>query len=79
MGSAPRLPFLSTSLLDCDRDLSVRVNRLLQAAPIASARPSKTRPLLRAASFLFVGCLAALLIAPSTLFLVHELLELLLH
>ena len=79
MGSGPRLPFLSTSLLDCDRDLSVRVNRLLQAAPIASARPSKTRPLLSAASFLLAGCLAALLLAPPTLSLVHELLELLVH
>jgi hypothetical protein len=35
--------------------------------------------LLRAAGFLFAGCLAALLLAPPTLSLVHELLELLLH
>ncbi len=79
MGSGPRLPFLSTSLLARDRDLSVRVNRLLRAAPVTPARPSKTRPLLLAASFLFAGCLAALLLAPPTLSLVHELLELLLH
>ena len=79
MGSGPRLPFLSTSLLARDRDLSARVNRLLQAAPITPALPSKTRPLLRAASFLFAGCLAALLFAPPTLSLVHELLERLLH
>ena len=79
MGSAPRLPFLSTSLLARDRDLSVRVNRLLRAAPVTPARPSKTRPLLRGASFLFACCLAALLLAPPTLSLVHELLELLLH
>jgi len=79
MGSGPRLPFLSTSLLACDRDLSVRVNRLLQAAPIAPAPPSNALPLLRAARFLFAGCLAALLLAPPTLSLVHELLELLLH
>jgi Zn-dependent protease with chaperone function len=79
MGSGPRLPFLSTSLLARDRDLFARVNRLLQAAPITPALPSKTPPLLRAASFLFAGCLAALLLSPPTLSLVHELLELLLH
>ena len=79
MGSGPRLPFLSTSLLARDRDLAVRVNRLLRAAPVTPALPSKTRPLLLAASFLFAGCLVALLIAPPTLSLVHELLELLLH
>jgi hypothetical protein len=79
MGTAPRLPFLSTSLLARDRDLAVRVNRLLRAVPVTPARPSKTRPLLRAASFLFACCLAALLLAPPTLSLVHELLELLLH
>jgi len=79
MGSGPRLPFLSTSLLDCDRDLSLRVNRLLQAVPIAPARPSNMRLMLRAASFLCAGCIAAVLLAPPTLSLVHELLELLLH
>jgi beta-lactamase regulating signal transducer with metallopeptidase domain len=79
MGSAPRLPVLSTSLLACDRDLSARVDRLLHAAPIAPSRNWKPQLGLRTAGFLLVGVLAALLLAPSALSSVHELLELLLH
>jgi beta-lactamase regulating signal transducer with metallopeptidase domain len=80
MGSAPRMPYLSTALLACDRDLSARVGRLLQAMPIARAasKPAHHR-LPTATAFLLVGCLAALLVAPSALSSVHELLELLLH
>jgi Zn-dependent protease with chaperone function len=79
MGSAPRLPFLSTSLLACDRDLSARVNRLLQASPIAPARFAPTQARLRTISLLLGAGVAALLLAPSALPLVHELLELFLH
>jgi hypothetical protein len=79
MGSAPHLPFLSTSLLASDRDLSARVDRLLHAAPIAPPQTPKFQFLLRTAGFLLAGCLAALLLAPTTLPFVHELLELLLH
>lgn len=79
MGSGPRLPFLSTSLLACDRDLSARVDRLLQARRIAPVPARSAEPRLRAASFLLAGCLAALLAAPATLSVVHELLEFLLH
>jgi Zn-dependent protease with chaperone function len=79
IGSAPRLPFLSTSLLACDRDLSARVNRLLHVAPITfrCSRPAPHH--LRNVSFLLAGCLAALLLAPFALSTVHELLELFLH
>lgn len=79
MGSAPRLPILSTSLLACDRDLSARVERLLHPAPVISPQPSRTKPMLRGAALLLAGSLAALLLAPSTLSLVHELLELFIH
>jgi Zn-dependent protease with chaperone function len=79
MGSAPRLPFLSTSLLACDRDLSARVDRLLLADPRTPPCPSKTRLRLQGAGLLFAVYLAALLLAPSALSSVHELLELLLH
>jgi len=78
MGSGPRLPSLSTSLLACDRDLSARVERLLH--PVAPAPPaSKPAHHLRTAAFLLAGCLTAILLTPSALSSVHELLELLLH
>jgi beta-lactamase regulating signal transducer with metallopeptidase domain len=79
MGRGPRLPFLSTSLLACDRDLSARVDRLLETPPVIPARTLEARPALRTAGVLLVGCIAALLATPATLSVVHELLELLLH
>jgi hypothetical protein len=78
MGSAPRLPFLYTSLLACDRDLSARVDRLLQA-PVTRPHIRPAQHPLRAAGLLLVGGLPAFLLAPSILSSVHELLELLLH
>ncbi len=79
LGTAARLPYLSTSLLACDRDLSARIDRLLHLAPITfcCARPAPHR--LRSVSFLLAGCLAALFLAPAALSSVHELLELFLH
>jgi hypothetical protein len=79
MGAGPRLPVLSTSLLACDRDLSARVDRLLRAAPIAPAHSIPAHHRLRIGGFLLAGCIAALLLAPSALSSVHELLEILLH
>jgi Zn-dependent protease with chaperone function len=75
MGAAPRLPFLSTSLLACDRDLSARVNRLLRIAPSAPARSRHYQVLLRMGGLLFASGFAALLSFPVTLTVVHELLE----
>ena len=84
MGSAPRLPILSTSLLASDRDLSARVDRLLRvssatpATPPAPARTSwQAKSLLRSAAFALAASLFAILLAPPTLSAVHELLELL--
>jgi hypothetical protein len=79
LGSSPPLPYLSTSLLACDRDLSARVDRLLHAMPIARAASEPAHRRLPTAGFLVAGCLAALLLAPSALSSVHELLELLIH
>jgi Zn-dependent protease with chaperone function len=79
MGSSPPLPYLSTSLLACDRDLCARVDRLLHATPIASAASEQGRHRLRTVGFLLAGCLAGFLLVPSALSSVHELLELLLH
>jgi Zn-dependent protease with chaperone function len=80
MGTASHLPHLSTSLLACDRDLSVRVNRLLQGVPnaLAAAKPAPHHRM-RTAAFLLAGGVAALVLAPFVLSSVHELLELLLH
>jgi Zn-dependent protease with chaperone function len=79
MGSGPRLPFLSTSLLACDRDLSARVDRLLRAIPRASVALKPAHHRFRTAGFLLAGGLAALFLTPFALSSVHELLELLLH
>ena len=82
MGAAPRLPYLFTSLLARDRDLSARVDRLLQPAPILPAPTDlarKPQAQFRIAAFLFAACLAAILLTPSTLSAVHKVLELLLH
>jgi len=79
LGSAPRLPSLSTSFLSCDRDLSARVDRLLRAAP--AFLPCRPGP---SGSFRLTSCVvavsfAALFLGPSTLSFVHELLERLLQ
>lgn len=79
MGAGPVLPILSTSLLACDRDLAARVERLLRAAPLTPAQTRQSRSPLRAASLLTASGLALLLLAPTTLSAVHELLELFLH
>jgi Zn-dependent protease with chaperone function len=79
MGSAPRMPFLSTPLLAGDLDLSARVDRLLHAAPIAPVHIPQSQFLLRTAGILLAASLAALLVTPSILSSIHELLELLLR
>jgi beta-lactamase regulating signal transducer with metallopeptidase domain len=79
IGRGPRLPFLSTSLLASDRDLSARVDRLLETLPVIATPTAQTPPALRTAGVLLVGCMAALLATPATLAVVHELLELLLR
>jgi hypothetical protein len=73
------LPFLSTSLLASDRDLSARVERLLETLPVSPAPTQKAQPALLAAGVLLVGSILALLPTPAALRVVHELLELLLH
>jgi beta-lactamase regulating signal transducer with metallopeptidase domain len=79
LGASPCLPYLSTSLLADDRDLSARVERLLRPAPVRPLRRSQREPLLARAVFVFAGCLGALLLSPLILPSVHELLERFLH
>ncbi|HYL65216.1 MAG TPA: M56 family metallopeptidase [Candidatus Methylomirabilis sp.] len=75
MGAAPRLPELSTSLLACDRDLSARVQRLLDPIPATSSVSSQSHFLFRRSGYLFTGGLVFLLLAPAMLSSVHQLLE----
>lgn len=79
MGSSSPLPYLSTSLLACDRDLSARVDRLLRTIPATRAHAKPLHHRLRNVSILLTGCLAVFLLAPFALSSVHELLELLLR
>jgi Zn-dependent protease with chaperone function len=80
MKAAPRPAILLTSLIEDDRDLSIRVDRLLHAAP---SRPNPLGRVLRAAlggaALVLTGTLAAAVLWPSTLSSVHELLERLVH
>jgi beta-lactamase regulating signal transducer with metallopeptidase domain len=79
MGSSRPLPYLSTSLLACDRELSARVDRLLRAMPIRGTALEPARHRLRTAGFLVAAALGALFVTQYVLSSVHELLELLVH
>jgi len=79
MGTAPRLPILSTSLLAGDVDLAARVDRLLCVAPLTTSHTRQAHSSLAAVGLLFASGLVLLLLVPPVLSAVHELLELLLH
>jgi len=79
LGTAPRLSFLHTSLCAGDRDLSERVDRLLQVQPLHSKRISRSRFLPIGSSLGIAVCGGALLAWPATLSSVHRLLELFLR
>lgn len=74
MGTPPRCPELSTSLLTCDRDLSERVQRLL-AVPTAPVSAGPKRVALRRSGYVLAACLVSLLLTPPALSAVHQLLE----
>jgi beta-lactamase regulating signal transducer with metallopeptidase domain len=75
LGARPTLPYLSTSLLACDRDLFARVDRLLHPVSKISTRPQRTGAFLSAPLLFATTCLVALLLSPLTLSSVHALLE----
>jgi Zn-dependent protease with chaperone function len=79
MGAAPRLSFLHTSLCADDHDLSARVERLLRIQPPAARPHSSARALAIGWSLGMAGCAGVLVVWPSTLSLVHRLLELFLR
>ena len=79
MGTAPRLSFLHTSLCADDQHLSARVERLLRIQPLPAKSQSSARALAIGSSFGAFFCAGALLAWPTTLSLVHRLLELFLR
>jgi Zn-dependent protease with chaperone function len=79
MGTGPRLPFLHTSLVGSDRDLSARVDRLLRMQPAGPVSPSRTRSLTFGVGLGIAACMAMLMAWTPVLSSVHRLLELFLH
>jgi hypothetical protein len=80
MGAAPRAAVLFTSLIDDDRDLSIRVDRLLHAEPAQENPLGRVmRAIVGGAALVVTGCLATAMLWPSTLSSVHQLLEHLVH
>lgn len=80
MGAGPLPATLVTSLIEDDRDLSVRVERLLHARPSHQDPFGRLRrAVLGGAALILTGTLATALLWPSTLSSVHELLERLVH
>jgi len=76
LGASPELPYLSTSLLADDRDLSLRVERLLcPSSPAAPCRSRRETGLAGSAILIVGGGLALLCLSPLALTSVHELLE----
>jgi hypothetical protein len=80
MGAAPRSAVLLSSLIDDDRDLSIRVDRLLHAEPSHENPLGRVmRAMVGGATLVVTGCLAAAMLWPSMLSSVHQLLERLVH
>lgn len=79
MSAAPRLSPVLMSLLAADRDLSVRVERLLRGQPPQEKPMGRVYALVGSASLLLAGFLAAGLARAETLYSVHRLLERLVH
>ena len=72
LGASPQPSALMTSLLGSTQDLSARVDRLLHSSP---DRERKTPLLIVSTTLLLFGSLVAVVLQPSTLHSVHQLLE----
>ncbi len=79
MGSKPRLGYLSCSLLGSDQELSQRVDRLLRPQPKPGKPVRELVSLLSSVGALIGSAVVVLLAWPSSLSLVHEALERLIH
>ena len=79
MGSRPRPTYLSCSLVGGDKELSDRVDRLLRPQPRPGKPVRELVALLTSVSALAGSALAIMMIWPSSLSLVHQALEHLVH
>lgn len=79
LGNTAAVSPLASSFLGNDRDLSVRVERLLGLAPTRETLPRRVRAGLGLAAALTATFILAAVIRPSTLLSVHHLLEQLLR
>jgi Zn-dependent protease with chaperone function len=76
LGSAPRQPLLSTSLIADDRDLAARVLRLIAGRAASTSNwPGYAHGLAVSAALLTVCGATAAILRPATLYAVHQLLE----
>jgi hypothetical protein len=76
LGIAPRQPLLCTSLVADDRDLAARVLRLIEGQATSPAQsPWYSHGLAVSAAFVAVCGTAAVILRPTTLYAVHQLLE----
>ena len=75
MGSKPKLSFLFSSLLDDDRELTERVDRLLRPQPNPGKPAEVLVPFLASAGALVAAATAVVLLWPDSLSLVHQVLE----
>jgi beta-lactamase regulating signal transducer with metallopeptidase domain len=79
MGSKPRLSYLSCSLVGGDKELSERVDRLLRPQPRPGKPVRELISLLSSLTALLTCAAAVMFIWPSSLTLVHQALERLVH
>jgi beta-lactamase regulating signal transducer with metallopeptidase domain len=79
MGAGPRPLPLFTSFIPPDHDLSARVNRLLAPPLVRGNSWRRVRAILGCAACALVALITTLLVQPSALQSVHELLERLTH
>lgn len=75
MGSKPKLSYLFSSLLDEDRELTERVDRLLRPQPNPGKPAEVLIPFLASAGALVAAATAVVLVWPGSLSLVHQALE----
>jgi beta-lactamase regulating signal transducer with metallopeptidase domain len=79
MGSGPRPMPLFTSFIPPDQDLSARVNRLLTPRSFELKSWGRVRAIVGGAAFALISIATLLLVQPSALQSVHQLLERLTH
>lgn len=79
MGSKPKLSYLFSSVAHDDQELTERVDRLLRPQALAGKPADVLVPFLTSAGALMASAAALVLLWPSSLSLVHQALERLVH